>query len=199
VPITEVPLLLTETEFERSGGLKTARRLINLREWIFGGMYLTVISVVLSPGVLLLAIVYMVVQHRGFRGYRQWTLEMLAIATAQLLGPEEPMVAGETACRATVGFWPGMQRDFAIAATKAHVVLYQIEHYDFPLSRVVFAARTTEVEITAANGFFDQHLVVTYAGRRWVIRGVWGVFKGDEVLQAWWNSRQKLVGATATT
>jgi hypothetical protein len=29
------------------------------------------------------------------RDYRSWTLEQLALATAYLLGPDEPMLAGE--------------------------------------------------------------------------------------------------------
>jgi UPF0716 family protein affecting phage T7 exclusion len=200
VPITGVPLALSATEFERSGGLDATRRLINLREWIWGGVCVAAIGVVTIPVGLLLMIAFMVVQYRAFKGYRQWTYEMLAMATAQLGGPDEPMLAGETAVRATSNFfWPGMQRDCAIAATKDHVILYQIDHFDFPLSRVIFAAPCSQVDMVLFKGMLQRSIAVSYAGRQWIVRGIRGVFQGEPVVQAWWKSRYQQVASTAAS
>jgi hypothetical protein len=190
-------MVLGVTEFERSGKLDGARRLITLREWIWAGIYITAIGVVTIPVGLVLIVVFMVVQFRAFKGYREWTVEMLALATAQLTGPDEPMLAGETALRAPSGFWPGMQRDCAVAVTKSHVILFQIDHYDSPLSRVIFAAPTAEVEMVLFKGIASHKLAITQAGRQWIVRGTRGIFQGEPVLRAWWNNRHAQAPTTA--
>jgi hypothetical protein len=199
VAITEVPLALTATEFERSGGLDTARKLIMLREWIWAGFYIMAIGVITVPVGLILIVVFMVVQHRAFKGYRQWTVEMLTQATAQLAGPEEPMLVGETALRSPSGFWPGMQRDMAVAVTRSHVILFHIGHYDSPLSGVIFAAPSEQVEMVFFHGILQRNLAVTYAGRQWIVRGTRGVLQGEPVVRAWWKSRYEHVAPTAAT
>jgi hypothetical protein len=138
----------------------------------------------------------MVVQYRAFRAYREWTLELLTSATAQLLGPDEPMLAGETMVWAPVTLIPSLQRDFAVAITRAHVLMFWFSHYDSPVCRVVFAARPQDVEMRQFYGFlWVKRLAVGYGGRWWVLKGIWGAFEPEQAVQAWSTSRQELVPA----
>lgn len=172
------PAHVPETEFERSGGRKGARRLVTIQEWIFGGMYLVGITVIGLPLVLILAIAHVIVQFRAFKAYRQWTLELLTLATAQLLDPDEPMLAGETTLWPPSRLWPSMRRNYAIAVTRAHVLLYRFDHHDSPAIRVVFAAGPTEVELLFIKGLTRLSLAVTHAGQRWFLPGIRGIFNG---------------------
>jgi hypothetical protein len=196
VPTAEIPLTIPETEFERSGRLKQARRLLLIREWLAVVGYVGVGSVLGIPLIPFLVIAIMVVQYRAFRAYREWTLEVLTSATAQLLGPDEPMLAGETMVWAPVTLIPSLQRDFAVAITRAHVLMFWFSHYDSPVCRVVFAARPQDVEMRQFYGFlWVKRLAVGYGGRWWVLKGIWGAFEPEQAVQAWSTSRQELVPA----
>lgn len=119
------------TEFERSGKLAHARGLMQDRDNAFAATY--VVGAVPHAGPLLadgMAVVTMVTQWRGFKEYHEWTLEQLRVATTELFGSEEPMVAGESTLYQPGHFIPGIRRDFAVAVTRAHVVLYQFRSAD---------------------------------------------------------------------
>lgn len=66
---SEIHLIVPETEFERSGKLKTARRMMAARDWAFAGFYVAGASVVGIPLIPILVIVFVVVQYRAFNGY----------------------------------------------------------------------------------------------------------------------------------
>jgi hypothetical protein len=76
------------TEFERSGKVDKARRRRRNSEWLDWAN-------TFAPLAWLTGSAFLVVGMRAGRAYRTWTLEQLALATACLLGPDEPMLAGE--------------------------------------------------------------------------------------------------------
>jgi hypothetical protein len=191
VPTAEIQLTLPETSFERSGGLTAARRLLAIQEWMFLAMYLIGATIIGLPVVLVLAVVRVIVKYRAFKGYRVWSIELLDLATAKLLGPDEPMLAGETTLWPPVGLWPSMRRDYAIAVTRSHVLMFRFAHSNSPLMGVVFAARTSEVDLLVIRGLIRQSLGVTYAGRRWFLPGMRGIFKGEDVLESWRKVRNE--------
>ena len=145
-------------------------------------------SIVGIPLLPLFLIAYYVVQYSAFNGYRTWTLELLTLATSQLLGPDEPMLAGETMLCVNVSVLHTVRRDFAVAATKGHILMFWFTHYDSPVCRVVFVASPDEVDMTVRRGLTGlKILVIRYSGAWWVLRGSRGVFKPEQVLQAWSN------------
>jgi len=174
-----------QTEFERSGKLAHARGLISNRDNAFAAGYAVgIVPDIALPVVDLLAIYVMVVQWQGFKEYREWTLEQLKVATEELLGPDEPMVSGETTLWPPTGLVPGMRRDFAVAVTTAHVVLYQFAHADSPTMRVVFAAVPSQVRLIDYGGILKSNLGIICAGRRWDLAGIKRIFKAGPVIAA---------------
>ena len=190
VATPEIKLKLPETEFERSGRLAQARRLVTIRQWLQVVGYVGIGSIVGIPLVPIFLVAYYVVLIRLFNAYREWTLELLKLATDQLLGRDEPMLAGETMVWPPVRLWPGVQRDFAVAATHAHVLMYWFSDYDSPACRVVFAALPDEVEMRVLNGLLGlKRLAIGHGGRWWTLRGIWGAFEPEQVVAAWSRSR----------
>src|SRR5258708_30249554 len=65
---------------------------------------------------------FLFVERDAYRKFRQWTLDQLAAATAYLVGPDEPMVAGETTLYRPPSFLTvqATVRDFAFVITAAH-------------------------------------------------------------------------------
>jgi hypothetical protein len=184
-PSTEIELT-PETDFERSGRLEHARGLIRTRDNAFASGYAA--GMVPGAGPLLVdaaAVVTMVVQWRAFKEFREWTLEQLKVATEQVLGIDEPMVAGETTLWPPTGIVPGMRRDFAVAVTRSHVVMYQFANANSPTMRVVFAALASEVRMIRYGGIFMSNLGVICSGRRWDLQGIKGIFKPWPVINAW--------------
>jgi len=184
-PSTEIELT-PQTEFERSGKLAHARGLISKRDNAFAVSYGVGIvpDGVVAPVIDLLAIYMMVVQWRGFKEYREWTLEQLKVATEELFGPDEPMVAGETTLWPPTGFVPGMRRDFAVAVTRAHVVLYQFAYANSPTIRGVFAAVPSQVRLIQYGGILKSNLGIVCGGRRWDLVGIKRIFKALPVIEA---------------
>ena len=181
---TEIELT-PQTEFERSGKLAHARGLISKRDNAFAAMYgVGIVPDVALPVVDLLAIYMMVVQWQGFKEYREWTLEQLKVATEELLGPDEPMVAGETTLWPPSGLVPGMRRDFAVAVTREHVVLYQFAYANSPTMRVVFAAVPSQVRLIDYGGILKSNLGIVCGGRRWDLVGIKRIFKAWPVIAA---------------
>jgi hypothetical protein len=191
-PSTEIELT-PQTEFERSGKLAEARGLISKRDAAFAvGYGAGMVPDVAIAAVDLLAVYTMVVQWRAFKQYREWTLEQLKVATEELLGADEPMIAGETTLWPPTGLVPGMRRDFAVAVTRAHVVLYQFAYANSPTMRVVFAAIPSQVRMIQYGGIFKSNLGIICGGRRWDLDGIKRIFNPWPVMAA-------LHSATAST
>lgn len=182
-PSTEIELT-PQTEFERSGKLAHARGLISQRDSAFALGYGVGAVPAALPAVDLLAAYMMVVQWRAFKEYREWTLEQLQVATAELFGPDEPMVAGETTLWPPSGFVPGMRRDFAVAVTRAHVVLYQFASANSPTMRVVFAAAPSQVRLIDYGGILKSNLGIICGAARWDLAGIKRIFNARPVIAA---------------
>ena len=181
---TEIELT-PQTDFERSGKLAHARGLISKRDNAFAASYgVGLVPDIALPVVDLLAIYMMVVQWQGFKEYREWTLEQLKVATEELFGPDEPMVAGETTLWPPTGLVPGMRRDFAVAVTRVHVVLYQFAYANSPTMRVVFAAVASQVRLIDYGGILKSNLGIICGGRRWDLVGIKRIFKAWPVIAA---------------
>jgi hypothetical protein len=180
---TEIELT-PPTEFERSGKLEHARGLIRNRDNAFAATYAVGAAPELALAVNLFAIYMMVVQWQGFKEYREWTLEQLKGATDMLFGNAEPMVAGETTLWPPTGLVPGMRRDFAVAVTSAHVILYQFANADSPTMRVVFAAHPSQVRMIPYGGILKASLGIICGGRRWDLQGIKRNFQAWPVVQA---------------
>ena len=181
---TEIELT-PQTEFERSGKLAHARGLISNRDNAFAAGYAAgLVPDLALPVVDLAAIYVMVVQWQAFKEYREWTLEQLQVATEELLGTNEPMIAGETTLWPPTGLVPGMRRDFAVAVTRAHVVLYQFAYANSPSMRVVFAALASQVRLIDYGGILKSNLGIICGGRRWDLAGIKGIFKARPVITA---------------
>jgi len=133
------------------------------------------------------------------RDYRLWTLEQLAAATAYLLGPDEPMLAGEATIMPPEWIGDSSKRDLAVAVTAAHVLIVRIDFLDGQPRWIVLVARPTDVKMEVrswvASGFMGTALTVSRGDAQWVIRGVPGVWKPELVIDAWrTGSAQRLFG-----
>lgn len=177
VPTSHVVLpQLPPTEFERSG------KLVKLRSGMKWSQGLSIARdfppLTMATGVPLLLILF-----PTLREYRSWMLEQLAEATAYLLGPDEPMLTGESA---TLTFFPEDSSDAAVVVTAAHVLILRIASDGQPRS-IAMAGRAIDVKIELRGGPFDfgGALIISGASGKWTIRGVPGVFKPKPVLDAW--------------
>jgi hypothetical protein len=83
-----------------------------------------------------------------------------------------------------------MKRDYAVAVTKAHVLMFLWDHEDSPNMRVIFAARPEQVEMASFTGVLRSSLGVYYLGGRWFLPGIRWVFKGQPVVDAWRQTLQ---------
>lgn len=177
---------LPMTEFERSGKLDKARRRRKNGERLdFARNF--------NPITWLPASALLVVGTLAGRDYRSWTLEQLALATAYLLGPDEPMLAGEggtlIANRLDLGGW---RRDLVVAVTAAHVLVLRIDSVDGQPRWIALAARASDVRIevlkrpriTRDAVVFGPDLVVSGSNGQCTI-GSSSWFKPDPVLEAW--------------
>jgi hypothetical protein len=129
----------------------------------------------------------MPVNRRGLSAYRTWTMEQLALAAAYLLGPDEPMLAGEMS---RYDAWDGWSRNLAVAVTAAHVIVFRIDYLDGQPRWVAMAARPTAVTMersTLMFGWMYQALEVRGPNGRWSIQGFQGEedFNPEPVLEAW--------------
>jgi hypothetical protein len=172
------------TEFERSGKLETARGRLRTTGWL---NWVNDVGCFLS---WLALIPHLSVTVPALRDYRLWTLEQLAAATAYLLGPNEPMLAGEATVMPPEYVGDSSKRDLAVAVTAAHVLLFRIDSFDGRPRWIVLAARPTDVTMEERSfvraGFFGgPALTVSSGNATWVIRGSAGVFKPKPVLDAW--------------
>jgi hypothetical protein len=193
VPTAQVVLpQLPMTEFERSGKLAIARgRRKNTERLYWAHMF--------PPLAWLTGSALFVVGMRAARAYQSWTIEQLALATAYLLGPDEPMLAGEGGTLAADQFdfsrsagFPPLRRDLGVAVTAAHVLVFRIDSVDGQPRWIALAARSGDVTIDVLRGIRNTRngievgpdLVVSGWNGQWTMSGSsW--FKPDPVLEAW--------------
>jgi hypothetical protein len=172
------------TEFAQSGRVGAARGRLRKTGWL---------SWVNDAGCALswLALIpFASVTVPALRDYRLWTLEQLAAATAYLLGPNEPMLAGEATVLPPQFVGDSEKRDLAVAVTAAHILLFSIDSFDGQPRSIVLVARPTDVTMEVRSfvraGFLGgPALTVSSGNAQWVIRGESGVFKPKPVLDAW--------------
>jgi len=165
---------LPVTEFEQSARLKGARTFMRRASLLHS--WNTFISV---------GLIFLLPWLAALRDYRSWKLEQLALATAYLIGPHEAMLAGETSV------WDSqtslVTRDFAVAVTAAHVLVFGIDSLDGQPRWVALAGRPTDVKIELHSlvfGLFPA-IWISCGNRQWRIRGTPSVFRPEPVLEAW--------------
>jgi hypothetical protein len=182
---------LPTTEFERSGKLKIARDRTRSSQWLYWTNQFAAMWWPFSALAWLTGGPMIVVFWRSFRDYRSWTLEQLALATAYLLGPDEPMLAGEGTSMGD--HWTP---DLAVAVTAAHVLVFRIDSAGKP-RWIVLAGRPPDVKIDKRTGpfGFGSALIVSGRNGQWTIPGQPGAFEPKPVLDAWWQA----ANATAKT
>jgi hypothetical protein len=190
---------LAMTEFERSGKLAAARSLMGERNTLLGASIVEGIGIGssrLEPLIgLPLGLLYLNKERRALREYRTWTLEQLALTVEVLLGPDEPMLAGETTMFRTL-LLATITRDYAVAVTAAHVLVLRFDFLDGQPRWVALAAHPRDVAIQLSSGplGYNPTLVVTRGNVRFAIRGQSRIFEPQPVLNAW---RQAASGAAA--
>jgi hypothetical protein len=136
-----------------------------------------------------LGLLFIFVERRAFREFRKWTLEQLASAAVFLLGPGEPMVAGETGLyRPLLSLFSyTAYRDWAVVVTAAHVLVLRFDRFDGQPRWVSLAARPKEVRLEVFGRVLSAHttIVVQHGGRRWSIKGTARIAQPDPVIAAW--------------
>jgi hypothetical protein len=182
---------LPPTEFEQSGKLETARSRLRKRGWLNWAHDFSLVG--------LTAAVLFVPAERALRDYRLWTLEQLALATAYLLGPNEPMLAAEATVMPPEYVGDSSKRGLAVVLTAAHVLLLRIDSLDGQPRWIALAARPTDVKMKVRpflqRLFRGPALVVSRGNEQWIIRGEIGVFQPKPVVDAW---RQAADGTVLT-
>jgi hypothetical protein len=133
-----------------------------------------------------LLVPFLIFQRPTFRAYRASLLEQVAAATAYLLGPDEPMVAGEV----SVWLYPVagiVSGDLAVAVTRRHVLVLWINVSTGRPQRVALAARPRDVNIVFTWGFLWGYPTVSVYQRPsvWQIGGAFGILQREPVLAAW--------------
>ena len=175
---------LPPTDFEKSGQLELARAELrkgqrDFWKWnLVGGLFFDLSTQ----------------NAYGAPGYRTWTLQQAELATTYLLGPDEPMLAGEVNMYA---LWDYYTRDYVVVVTAAHVLVLRIDSLEGQPRWVVLAARANDVKIEARGGWFGRlwpGLAVTGRTGRWTINGYVG-FNPGPLINAW----RQAATATANT
>jgi hypothetical protein len=132
---------------------------------------------------------FLFVERAAFRRFRLWTLEQLAAATAYLLGPDEPMIAGETTLYrpSSLVTVQAPVRDLAVVVTGAHVLVLAFDRFDGQPRWVGLAARASDVQIIASGEFLRARptIVVRHGGQGWTIQGMARVMQQAPIVAAW--------------
>lgn len=166
---------LPKTEFEKSGRLQPARADRMKGRWPFWRDSFVWGFIGLSS-----------FNRNGFPEYRTWTIEQLALATAYLLGPDEPLLAAEVS---VYDVWDEWSRDLAVVVTAAHVLVFRIDSVDGQPRWIGLAGRATDVKIETRTGLYGRFwpgLEVTRRNAYWAIQGFHGgEFNPNPVLDAW--------------
>ena len=179
VVIPDLPV----TDFERSGKLEVARGRRKDAERLTlasGFPALTLLAGAASIGPF----------NEASGDYRTWTLEQLALATAYLLGPDEPMTAGDGGTLVTGELdLPPFRRDLAVAVTRDHVLVFRIDSVDGQPRWIALAGRSKDVTIELQTGLhrgtkgltFGSDLRVSGWSGQWTIHSS----NPDPVVEAW--------------
>lgn len=200
VPTAQVVLpQLPTTEFERSGKLEIARGRMREAAWLG-------VANAFPPLAFVTGVPLIFVAHRAVRDYRSWRLEQLALATAHLLGPNEPMLAGEATMREGPQSPDDSAKSYlAVAVTAAHALVFRIDYFDGQPRWIALAGRPPDVTIEYVRPFhsarileatgrpeqrtetvlFGPALIVSGGNGQWAISGWPGLFKAQPVLDAW--------------
>lgn len=132
---------------------------------------------------------FVMAERRAFGEFRKWTLVQLASATAHLVGPDEPMVAGETALYRPIFsvITYTAYRDLAVVVTAAHILVLRFDRFDGQPRWVSLAARPTEVTLEVFGRVVGVHttIVVLHGGQSWSIKGTMRIAQPDPVIAAW--------------
>ena len=174
---------LPTTEFEQSGRLEKARSQRKNSERLFWANTFAPLRWLTGSALIVIAL-------RASRGYRSWTLEQLALVTDYLLGPDEPVLAGEGG-----GLVPGetnfppWTRDLTVAVTASHVLVFRIDSVDGQPRWIEVVARPSDVRIEVATGMrawregipLRQPLIVFARSCQWTIHAA----APDPVIHAW--------------
>jgi hypothetical protein len=177
---------LPATQIELSGKVKGARDRKGKDPWVF-------LTTFVDPLFWLFG--FQSQGRGGTRDYRAWTLEQLALATTYLLGPNEPMLAGEVSMYDLGLSWT---RDLAVAVTAGHVLVFRIDHVDGQPRWIALVARASDVTMeshTGVFGFLWPALVISGRPGRWTIRGYSGLLNPQPVLDAWRQAAKHTVRA----
>ena len=175
---------LPPTEFEQSGRAAEARRRAKKgagRAWV-----------TYFPPIAILGIVALADVLPALGDYRSWKLEQMALATTYLLGPGEPMLAGEVTTVTRDEGAPVL----AVAVTSAHVLVFRLDSLDGQPRWIALAGRASDVNMTVRTGIEKvlllPALLVTVRNTQFVIGGLPTMLKPEPVLDAW---RQAASGA----
>jgi hypothetical protein len=174
------------TEFEKLGKLEPARVEMAKGRQRFWGSALVLGLIGLSPS-----------NPSGFREYRTWTIEQVALATAYVLGPDEPMLACEVS---GYDLWDAWARDLAVAVTAAHVLVFRIDSLDGQPRWIAMVGRAADVKIETRTGVYGRFWPALEIGGwkgRWMIaiRGYAGQFEPGLVLEAWRKAAKRTLNA----
>jgi len=169
---------LPPTEFEQAGKAQEAQRRAKKggRVWAWTDPF---------PALAALRVVAAADLLPALRDYRSWKLEQMALATTYLLGPDEPMLAGEVATVTRDEQAPVL----GVAVTSAHVLVFRIESLDGQPRWIALAGRATDVNMKVRTGIEKilllPALLVTGRNGPLVIGGLPRMFKPQPVLDAW--------------
>ena len=169
---------LPPTEFEQSANLAEARRRMKTgaRLWSVGDIIapLAALRVVAAADLL-----------PAMSLYRSWKLAQLALATAYMLGPDEPMRAGEITTLTHDEGAPVL----AVAVASTHVLVFRIDSLEGQPRWIALAGRAADVNVKLRTGIekylLGPALIVTGRYQQLVIGGIPRMFKPEPVLDAW--------------
>ena len=132
---------------------------------------------------------FLFVERRAFGEFRQWTLNQLAAAAAYLLGPDEPVVAGETSLyRSALSFGSiTAHRDLSVVVTAAHVMVLRFDQFDGQPRSVELAAQARHVHVAVLRGVLGARptIRVRHGSKSWSIQGMPRVLQSEPVVAAW--------------
>ena len=176
---------LQEAQTER------ARQLIARRDQLRDASSLAGWPIFPAPIALLVGIPYLVIERRFFQAYRRWALDMLASATAYLLGPDEPLVAGEPSVTRPLLAQLAIS-DLAVVVTAAHVLVLRMDPVNGQPRWIALAARAGAIRVEAPTPVVSQPTIVVRSGSQlWSIQGASRVMRPEPVVSAWMRAAAK--------
>ncbi len=170
---------LEEAQTER------ARHLIARRDQLRDASSLAGLPILPAGLSLLVGIPYLFFERRFFQEYRAWALDMLESATSYLLGPDEPLVAGEPSVTRPL-FSQLAIPDLGVVVTGAHVLVLRLDQVNGQPRWIALAARADAVGVEAPTPLFSQPtIVVRSVSQYWSIQGRSRVMRPARVVAAW--------------